>query len=471
MKLRFMCLIALLCVATYCMVFVTPGSSGQGEEEDLSYAEFDEPYYTRNVALASEGATAVASSTYNNSPFMHPPSAAINGETAGTNWFGTTGGWGDSTWRTYPDWIEVRFNGSKTISAIDVFTMQDDLNNPVQPTLDLKFSLYGITDFQVSYWNGTSWAPLGSKAGNRNVWTQFKFSPVTTTAIRLVVTNALGDWTRVTEVEAWGTDPVMLSVTAPLASPTPTPHPPCQKKNPPDPCGMLEDLAWHFNGSVGPIPQPGWSLRLDWDFSRYANGSSENWGPVAHALALWRPESESNPPPGMNRAGWWHTFFNCQNREADDTTDLPEVNESQRCPGTLSATGFEFYRRHELFSNNYDGELLAAVVSVRHWAIKHGQPDLARKATLFLRHTWALYALGAGKAEAARQINRDVPAGENCQQGANGPWFGGPYVALAGMRSTPGHTCGDHRSFIFARALGWQKAKKWKELEGFHKVL
>lgn len=469
MKLSSICLIALLCLAAYCMVNITPGS-GQEEELDLTYAELDEPYYSKNVALASAGATAVASSTYNNPPYIHPPEAAINGERAGSDWFGTTGGWGDSTWRTYPDWIEVRFNGSKTISAIDVFTMQDDLQHPIQPTLDTRFSLYGITDFQVSYWNGASWMPLGSRTSNRNVWTQFKFSPVTTTAIRLVVTNALGDWTRVTEVEAWGNDASMVSAFEPSASATPTP-PKCEKKEKPDPCGMLENLAWTFNGSVGPIPHPNWQTRLDWDFNKHRIGSSENWGPVAHALALWRPQSEFTVPAGMTRAGWWHTFFNCQNREADDTTDLPQVNETQRCPGTLAAMGLEFYRRHELFSNNYDGDVLAAVVSVRHWAIKNGHSDLALKATLFLRHTWVLYALGAGKAEALREINRDTPNGKNCQRGGNGTWFWGPYVALAGMRSTPAHSCQDQRSFIFARALGWRKAQPWKEMKGFHDVL
>ncbi|HET8677327.1 MAG TPA: hypothetical protein VFO63_16135 [Blastocatellia bacterium] len=66
MKLSSICLIALLCLAAYCMVNITPGS-GQEGELDLTYAELDEPYYSKNVALASAGATAVASSTYNNS--------------------------------------------------------------------------------------------------------------------------------------------------------------------------------------------------------------------------------------------------------------------------------------------------------------------------------------------------------------------------------------------------------------------
>src|SRR5207244_5902068 len=101
-----------------------------------------------NVALASNGATATASSTYGAG---YPASSVINGDRKGANW-NNGGGWNDATADSYPDWVQVSFNGSKTINEIDVFTLQDNLSNPSEPTQDMTFSQYGIVDFQVQYW-------------------------------------------------------------------------------------------------------------------------------------------------------------------------------------------------------------------------------------------------------------------------------------------------------------------------------
>jgi hypothetical protein len=160
-------------------------------------------YPTRtNVALAANGAIATASSTYSTA---YGPSGVIDGDRKGTNW-GNGGGWNDGTVNSYPDWIQVSFNGSKTLNEIDVFTLQDTLSNPSEPTETMTFSQYGIVDFQVQYWNGSSWlaVPGGSVTGNNKVWRKFLFSNVTTDKIRVYVTNALASYSRVTEIEAWG---------------------------------------------------------------------------------------------------------------------------------------------------------------------------------------------------------------------------------------------------------------------------
>jgi len=87
-----------------------------------------------------------------------------------------------------------------------VVTQQDDYQNPVEPTLTQTFSLYGITAFDVQYWNGSTWVtvPNGSITDNNKVWRQFTFSSITTSKIRVVV-NAGADnvYSRVVEVEAW----------------------------------------------------------------------------------------------------------------------------------------------------------------------------------------------------------------------------------------------------------------------------
>jgi hypothetical protein len=162
---------------------------------------FDRPRDpTNNVALASRGAIASASSIINSA---YPASAAINGDRKGLNW-GNGGGWEDSTTNFFPDWLQVDFSGSKTIDRINVFTSQDDYNNPVEPTPELTFANRGIRDFTMQYWNGTAWVniPDGSVVNNDTVWRQFAFAPITTAKIRVLVTRATMS-SRIAEVEAF----------------------------------------------------------------------------------------------------------------------------------------------------------------------------------------------------------------------------------------------------------------------------
>ena len=84
-----------------------------------------------NVALAANGATAVASSTYGPA---YAGSGAINGDRTGANW-GNGGGWNDATPDLFPDWLEIDFSGEKTIDEIDVFSVQDAYQSPAPPTL------------------------------------------------------------------------------------------------------------------------------------------------------------------------------------------------------------------------------------------------------------------------------------------------------------------------------------------------
>src|SRR6185436_2447472 len=154
-----------------------------------------------NVAAAINGSIASASSTING---LYAPSGANNGDRKGVNW-GNGGGWNDATQGTQPDWLQIDFAGPQTIDEIDIFTVQDDYANPVEPALGLPFTLYGITAFQVQYWDGLSWAivPGGDITGNNQVWRQFAFGAINTTKIRILVTGALAGYSRITEVEAY----------------------------------------------------------------------------------------------------------------------------------------------------------------------------------------------------------------------------------------------------------------------------
>ena len=150
-----------------------------------------------NVASAANGAVASASSTI--SPFV--ASNAINGDHVGS-----ASCWADDTSFGYPDWIQVEFAGSKTISEIDVFGLQQNHSNPVEPTATMTSS-YALTNFEVQYWTGSAWAtvPGGSITGNDKVWRKFTFAPLITSKIRVHVTNVAGDnRSQVVEIEAYG---------------------------------------------------------------------------------------------------------------------------------------------------------------------------------------------------------------------------------------------------------------------------
>ena len=156
-----------------------------------------------NVALVANGATVSSSSTL--SPYA--AGNVIDGSRQAVN----STVWLDNTFNSFPDWLEVNFNGSRTISEIDVITQQDDPQHLVEPTLAQTFSLYGVTAFDVQYWNGSAWAtvPGGSVTGNNKVWRQFTFTPITTSKIRVVVNDGADNaYGRVVEVEAWTALPV-----------------------------------------------------------------------------------------------------------------------------------------------------------------------------------------------------------------------------------------------------------------------
>jgi len=171
------------------------------EVEAYEDHSFDQTGPQTNYALPLNGGLATASSTLNSS---FPASAVINGDRRGLNW-GSGGGWNDGTQNSYPDWVEVDFNGSKTINEIDVFTLQDNAQN-LDPTDTMTFSQFGITAFDVQYWNGASWitVPGGSITANNRVWRKLAFSSVQTTRVRVLVNNSLGGYSRVIELEAWG---------------------------------------------------------------------------------------------------------------------------------------------------------------------------------------------------------------------------------------------------------------------------
>jgi hypothetical protein len=152
-----------------------------------------------NVALASNGGVASASSTLS---AAFPVNSVNNNERAGINW-GNGGGWADGTANSFPDWVQITFNGTKTIDHVVVYTVQDNWANPIEPTDTMTFTQWGLTDFTVQGWNGTAWVTLGTVSGNNLVKRTVNFTAYTTDRIRInAFTNALNAYSRITEVEA-----------------------------------------------------------------------------------------------------------------------------------------------------------------------------------------------------------------------------------------------------------------------------
>jgi hypothetical protein len=159
----------------------------------------------KNVALASNGGKVFPSSTL--PPFSE--NYVNDGELTGAG----NAVWLDNTLGVFPDDIEVRFDGTKTIEEIDVITRQDNLITPVDPkVVDPDFENFGITVFDVQYWDGSAWSTVASvgrgKFGpseNTKVWRRFTGFKVTTDRIRIHIKAAKDNaYSRVVEVEAWG---------------------------------------------------------------------------------------------------------------------------------------------------------------------------------------------------------------------------------------------------------------------------
>jgi len=194
------CSTSSLSAGTHSIVAAYGGDAGNAPSSSAALSQVVNATAQTNVALASNGGVASASSTYGSG---YPVSAINNNERAGAN-PGNGGYWNDATPNSFPDWVQVNFSGAKLIDHVVVYSVQDNYLSPVEPTDTMTFSLYGLVDFTVQGWDGANWVTLGTVSGNNLVKRTVTFSPYSTDRIRINVTNALNTWSRITEVEAWG---------------------------------------------------------------------------------------------------------------------------------------------------------------------------------------------------------------------------------------------------------------------------
>jgi hypothetical protein len=163
-----------------------------------------------NVALAANGGVASAQNYTQdgvNPVFTSSPAYANDGVRYLTPS-------GDQYWRDehgLSSWLQIDFNGARTINEIDVGTVRDDYATQGDPATTQTFTAYGATSFEVQYLNGSTWTtvPGGQITGKNQVWRTLSFSALTTSAIRVRINAAVDGVARLDEVEAWSaTGPV-----------------------------------------------------------------------------------------------------------------------------------------------------------------------------------------------------------------------------------------------------------------------
>ncbi|MCI8363855.1 MAG: hypothetical protein HFG34_02745 [Eubacterium sp.] len=172
---------------------VTASLNGISKSADKEISAVKSGY--TNFALASNGSTATCSEGYDSSG---PPENVIDGNNSFSN---------NKRWRTsvFPAYLEIDFGQSRTIDRISLFSQQDSGNTT--PTLGMT-GKYAISDFNISYWDGTGneWKELENVTSNKAIWYQFVLDQqITTSRIRIdIPTKVCDGWARIVEIEAWG---------------------------------------------------------------------------------------------------------------------------------------------------------------------------------------------------------------------------------------------------------------------------
>ena len=150
---------------------------------------------TRNNVAAGNSVNRTAGSTYSGGyGFLK----LTDGDRRGVN--PTSGGLYVGTSNST---FELDFGSAQQVSQVELFTANGFWNAvPLEPNPDLTVtSNVDTKGVSVDYWDGGAWVNLGSVTGNDKVQVTFTFAAVTTTKLRIVLTDA-DNVVTLTEVEA-----------------------------------------------------------------------------------------------------------------------------------------------------------------------------------------------------------------------------------------------------------------------------
>jgi F5/8 type C domain-containing protein len=144
--------------------------------------------------------------------------------------------------------------------------LQNGYQAGLEPNATTSASAEGILDFDVEYWDGSSWVTVGSITNNDLAWRKFTFSPVLTTKIHVAIHNSRSNYSRIVELEAYSNcpapnptptptptatpTPTPSPTPSPTATPTPTPTPTPAPSPTPGPCSTPSNVALASTGST-----------------------------------------------------------------------------------------------------------------------------------------------------------------------------------------------------------------------------
>ncbi|MEM1205413.1 MAG: LamG-like jellyroll fold domain-containing protein [Acidobacteriota bacterium] len=123
---------------------------------------------------------------------------------------------------------------------------------------------------------------------------------------------------------------------------------------------------------------------------------------------------------------------------------------------------FGYFGGHEITSGNYQHYRISAVLAVHYHARRQGRATVADLAKRWLRAAWGIHALSAGRG-AVKTIHDRGQIEDGQLNIRDELYYTGPYLALAGARSSENHWRGVDRAYYFARATGIQPTKTGRE--------
>lgn len=135
------------------------------------------------------GEQAIASSTHGNFDVC----GGVDGDRAQANWDVSTG-WNDGTRGVFPDWYGVEWPTVQTVDRVEVWT-----RTPAETR--------GLRDVDVQVRDGDGWRTVDQVVGNAEEHIVSTFPAVQTQAVRLLIHGTHDVYSRILELEVYGTDP------------------------------------------------------------------------------------------------------------------------------------------------------------------------------------------------------------------------------------------------------------------------
>lgn len=106
-------------------------------------------------------------------------------------------------------WVVVNLGGTKAVNQVIVYSLQDYWSNPNPPNPipdTLTFNSFGVADFTVQGWNGSTWVSIAPPiTNNRLVKRVVVIDPAfSTSQIRVLLQRGYSSLIFLTEIEVWG---------------------------------------------------------------------------------------------------------------------------------------------------------------------------------------------------------------------------------------------------------------------------